>query len=46
MVETAFETMVKKALDNQEADEMVMPDTIGGIGGIGGNIQLNARTNS
>lgn len=43
MVDDAFLTMVKKALDNQENDEMVMPDSIGGIGG---NIQLNARTNS
>ena len=42
-VDDAFVTMVKKALDNQESDEMVMPDSIGGIGG---NIQLNARTNS
>ena len=42
-VDDAFITMVKKALENQESDEMVMPDSIGGIGG---NIQLNARTNS
>ena len=46
-VDEAFMAMVKKALDNQESDEMVMPDTIGGIGGIGGgSIALNARTTS
>ena len=43
-VDDAFITVVKKALDNQASDEMQMPDTIGGMGG--GNIQLNARTNS
>ena len=43
-VDEAFITMVKKALDNQESDEMVMPDSIGGIGGT--NIKLNARSNS
>ena len=32
-VDDAFITMVKKALENQESDEMVMPDSIGGIGG-------------
>ena len=35
--------MVKRALDNQKDDEMAMPDTIGGMGG---NIQLNARADS
>ena len=35
-VDDAFLTMVKKALANQAADEMAMPDTIGGMGG--GNI--------
>ena len=42
-VDEAFMTMVKKALDNQQADEMAMPDTIGGMGG---GISLNARANS
>ena len=35
-VDEAFLAMVKKALDNQAADDMQMPDTIGGMGG--GNI--------
>ena len=35
--------MVKRALGNQKDDEMAMPDTIGGMGG---NIQLNARADS
>ena len=36
-VDDAFFTMIKRALENHAADEMDMPDTIGGMGG-GGNI--------
>ena len=44
-VDEAFITIVKKALDNQEQDNIDMPDAIGG--GIGGGpIQLTARTSS
>ena len=32
-VDDAFLKMVKQALDNQQKDEMIMPDTIGGMGG-------------
>ena len=31
-VDEAFLAMVKQALENQAADEMQMPDTIGGMG--------------
>ena len=45
MVDEAFMAMVKKALDNQAADEMQMPDTIGGMGGQN-TITLNNRVES
>ena len=35
--------MVQRAIENSKEDEMAMPDTIGGMGG---NLQLNARANS
>ena len=38
LVDTAFLTMVKKAVDNQSTEALVMPDSIGGPGGLGGNI--------
>ena len=45
-VNEAFIDMVRRGIQRESSNQIVMPDTIGGNGGAGGGIKLSANKNS